>query len=265
MISHELIENAGLTEGESKVYLALLGIGQSTAGPIIKKSGVANSIIYKILDSLIEKGLVSFITKEKTKYFQAANPHKIVDYIEEKKEQLEEDKLKVESLLPQLIGLAKPSKGLSIQVFEGFKGFITAWETMYSKLGKGDEYHCFGGYVLQEERFHSYWKRDHIRRKKAGIKSRMLFNKGTLRETLENRNTFWECDSRYMPSDVKTPAFFTVFKDTTMIQLQTLKNVPGEELAVEKPVAIIIENKEIAETFDAYFMDYWKKSKPFRK
>ena len=61
-----LIREAGLTEGESKVYLALLKLDSSTSGPIIEESGVANSIIYRILDSLSEKGLVSYIIKEKT-------------------------------------------------------------------------------------------------------------------------------------------------------------------------------------------------------
>ena len=57
--------NLGLTEGEAKVYTALLGTGSSTVGPIVKASGVASSNIYDILERLIEKGLVSFIIKSK--------------------------------------------------------------------------------------------------------------------------------------------------------------------------------------------------------
>ena len=64
----------GLTEGETKVYLALSKLGSSTVGPIVKESKVAYSNIYDILNRLIEKGIVSFIIKQKTKYFQAASP-----------------------------------------------------------------------------------------------------------------------------------------------------------------------------------------------
>ena len=60
------LREAGLTEGEIKVYLALLELGSSTTGPIVDKSGISRSIIYQILEKLMEKGLVSFITKEKT-------------------------------------------------------------------------------------------------------------------------------------------------------------------------------------------------------
>jgi len=261
MIDHTLIENAGLTKGESKVYLALLKLGESTTGPIIEKSGVANSIIYRILEHLIEKGLVSFVIKEKTKYFQSTNPKKLLDYIDEKKEKLESNKTKIESLLPLLRGMSKPSEGISVQVFEGFKGFISAWEMMYSKLKKGDEYHSWGVYPVQEERFHLFWKRDHIKRKKAGFKSKILFNKGTDPSVLRNRNSYWGCDSRYMPSDIKTPAFFVVFKDVSIISLQTFKN---DKIQVEKPTSIVIIGKEIAQTFDAYFYELWNQSKLFK-
>ena len=78
----EQLQQLGLTEGESKVYEALLSLGSSTVGPIVKKSGVAYSNIYEILNRLLEKGFVSFVTKEKTKYFQAAEPTRIKDYLE---------------------------------------------------------------------------------------------------------------------------------------------------------------------------------------
>ncbi|MBS3167698.1 hypothetical protein J4216_01085 [Candidatus Woesearchaeota archaeon] len=41
-----ILREAGLTEGEIKVYLALLELGTSTSGPIVEKSGVARSIIF---------------------------------------------------------------------------------------------------------------------------------------------------------------------------------------------------------------------------
>ena len=37
----ETLERIGLTQGESRTYLALLGLGQTTTGPIVEKSGVS--------------------------------------------------------------------------------------------------------------------------------------------------------------------------------------------------------------------------------
>lgn len=147
----ETIQQAGLTQGEAKVYMALLKLGSSTSGPIVKESGVANSIIYRILDSLTEKGLASYIIKEKTKYFKAADPQKIINFIEEKKEKLEENKKSIEKILPQLLAMSQQPDETNVQIFEGFNGFITAWEICHSKLKKGDEYHSWGVYPIQEE------------------------------------------------------------------------------------------------------------------
>src|SRR3989338_6658768 len=104
------LREAGLTEGEIKVYLALLEIGLSTSGPIIEKSGIARSIIYQILEKLMHKGLVSQITKEKTHYYQASDPQKIIEYIEEKKQLLDLHKGEIQKLLPQLMAKAQSAR-----------------------------------------------------------------------------------------------------------------------------------------------------------
>jgi sugar-specific transcriptional regulator TrmB len=251
LIAH--IEEAGLTEGEAKVYLALLKLGSTTSGSIIEESKVANSIVYRILDNLIEKGLVSFIIKEKTKYFQADDPNKIIEYLEEKKNKIDESKTNISQIIPQLISLGETNNNTLVRVYEGFKGVQTAYEHYYSKLKKGEEVVSWGVYPEQDEKYHIYWQKDHIRRKKFGIKSKILFNQGTSLEILKNRNLYWGCDSRYMPSKIKTPSWFMVYSDTSLITLQSGKGVSVE-----------IVNKEIADSFRAYFDDLWDKSKPFK-
>ncbi len=205
------------------------------------------------------------IIKEKTKHFTAASPQRIIDYIEEKKEKLDEKKIAIEQLLPQLIALGtKSNEGTTAQIFEGFKGFLTAWEICYSKLKKGDEYHSWGVYPMQEERFHLYWQRDHEKRKKIGFKGKILFNQGTDKKILRNRNSYAGCEARYMPMDIKTLAWFVVYKDVVNISLQTQKTKDSDKNQIQKPISVVIKNQQIAETFDAYFQDLWAKSKPFR-
>jgi hypothetical protein len=248
------LKEAGLTDGEAKVYLALLKTGNTTVGPIIDESGVAHSIIYTILEKLVQKGLVSYIIKDKTKRFQAEPPRRLLDYIGERQSALEESKSRVAALLPQLELLRTMQTHSSVQMFEGFKGVQTAWELQYAKLKRGEEHHSWGVHAFQEERFHLYWQRDHIRRGKLGIGSKLMFNEGTDRKILENRNSYKGCEARYMPSGIKTPAWFVVYKDVTSIFLQ-----------LPEPMAVVIVNKEIAETFEAYFQDFWRGSKPFVK
>src|SRR3989338_6069103 len=247
------LKEAGLTEGEAKVYLALLKLGNSTTGPIIDESKIANSIIYRLLDNLIQKGLASYIIKDKTKYFQAAEPKKILEYIDERKQKLEESKDKIKMILPALLSLGDTNNESSVQLYEGFKGIQTAVEHYYQKAGNGEFIDSWGVYPIQEEKYHLYWQKDHQRRKKFGIKTRILFNQGTEKEILKNRNSYWGCDARYMPIPIKTKAWFLVYKNTVLITLQT-----GKELCVE------IVNQDIADTFKSYFDDLWAKTKPFK-
>ena len=246
------LKEAGLTEGEIKVYTALLELGSSTTGPIIEKSGIAKSIVYQILEKLIKKGIVSFILQEKTKHFQAAEPNKILDYIEERESRLSKNKKKVEDMLPQLLLLKKSAPESQVQIYSGMRGIQTVHEHTYLKLKPGEEYLYFGIYPIQEEKFHSYWKRDHKRREKTGILTRLLFNRGTKSKILQNRNSYKGCDARFMPSDIRTPSEILVYKDTTAIILQ------------QKPTfAIEIINQEIANSFKAYFEEFWKDTEPF--
>ncbi len=56
-----------------------------------------------------------------------------------------------------------------------------------------------------------------------------------------------------MPTDIKTPAWFGVYKDVTTSYLQ-----------VKDPVAIQIIDKEVSDSFQAYFEDFWNRSKPLK-
>ena len=253
-MNKEAFKQAGMTDGEIKVYLAMLEIGESTTGPIIEKSGIARSISYQILERLIEKGLASFIIKNNTRYYQAANPEKIVEYSKKEIEKAKENLIDIEKILPDLLEKQKTNPKSQATIYLGYKGIRTAHEGTYSKLKKGGEYLYLGVPAYQPDEQHIYWQKDHIRRAKAGINVRILCNKDVSPETLKNRNSYKGCDARYMETDVKTPAGFEIYADTIVIILQT-----PQQIAVE------IVNQDIADSFKAYFEDYWKKSKPFHK
>ena len=144
-----VLEKAGLTRGESLVYLALLEIGESTSGPVIEQSGVSGSKVYEILDRLAKKGLVSFVIKEKTKYFQASPPRRILDFLEEREKEISLNKRGIEKILPELEARRKvKEKTQSAQVFEGIEGIKTAFNLILENMEAGEEYH---GFSLGEE------------------------------------------------------------------------------------------------------------------
>src|SRR3989344_740573 len=248
------LKEAGLTEGEAKVYLALLELGSATTGPIVEKSGVARCIVYELLNKLVQKGLASYVIKEKTKHFQAASPSAILDFLEQRKRKLDENTKKIEELLPKFMALAESAKPAEARVYLGFRGTVAAHENTYKKIGKGEEFVSIGVPATQPEHYHAFWKRDHMRRAKAGIKTRILFHPKADRETLKNRNSYKGCQARYMPFEVNTPVWIMSYKDVRVLFLVSEK----------RPVAIEVANQEIADSFRAYFEDMWKRSKPFK-
>lgn len=248
------LKESGLTDGEIKVYLALLELGSSTTGPIVDKSGISRSIIYQILQKLMQKGIVSSVIKEKTAYFQASDPNKILEYIDRRQKEIDENRKKVEVLLPELLLKQKFAKKSEVNMYFGFEGIKTAAsEHLFAKLKRGEEFCYLGVYAHQLEKYHSYWQMDHRRRIQAGLTVRLLFNHDTDPKVLKNRNSFKGCDARYMLPGIKTPAWFMTYKDTTVIGLQS----PSE-------IAVEIINQDIADSFQVYFEEFWKKSEKFK-
>ena len=248
----KILENLGLTRGEIKVYFALIKLGASTSGPITDKSGVSRSKIYNILEKLMQKGIVSYVIKEKTKYYQAEDPIKIRDYADKKEKEFQEQKKQIDKLIPQLLlQQNKENDKNNIQIYKGFKGIQTITDKVYSRLKQGETFYDIGIPSHQEEKYHRYWQEeDHPKRIKLGIKVKMLFNPEAPRKTLKNRNQFWGCEARYMPINVETPSWFLIYKDVVVIILQE-----------EEPIAIEITNKHIAHSFKQYFEAFWKQSR----
>ena len=141
MVNNEMFNllKIGLTEGEAKVYLALSELGSSTVGPIVKKSSVAYSNIYDILNRLIDKGIVSFIIKNKTKYFQAAPPANLVDFLDKKEKQISEQKQSLQKIIPDLEKLQELHPKQEAEIFLGKKGLRTAYEKLSKNTTKDDE------------------------------------------------------------------------------------------------------------------------------
>src|SRR3989338_8385224 len=98
----KILEEIGLTPGEIKVYLALIGLGETTTGPIVDEARVSISKVYSILERLSKKGLVSHVVKNNVKYFKAADPNRLLIYLQEKEEHLKKQEQELKKFIPEL-------------------------------------------------------------------------------------------------------------------------------------------------------------------
>ena len=149
----ELFRKIGLTEGEIKVYLALLKLGETTIGAIGRESKVSKSKMYDILDKLIEKGFVGYIVRNGTKHFAANDPKMILEYIHKKKDEIEETGKQAEKILPEL-SLQRATMGAKklAEIYEGFHGLKAIREELIQTLKKGDQLLVLGAPKIANEK-----------------------------------------------------------------------------------------------------------------
>lgn len=153
----ETLANLGLSNKESKVYIALLQLEHTTVQWIAKKSGINRTTIYDILESLQKRGLARFYVKNESKYFVAADPEKLIEMEEEKirKEQVILENLK--KTLPEIRSIYNAKKiKPKIQFFDSTEHIEEMYQNMYCQENiKHDclEYASWSDYKLTEEIF----------------------------------------------------------------------------------------------------------------
>ena len=243
-----LFRNLGFTEGEINVYFALLELGESTTGPLIKKSGISGSKVYEILNKLIQKGLVGYITKEKTKYFQITSPSRILDYIDKKEKDLIEQKKEVEKILPVLEEKKNSLKNERESfVLEGFGGIKTFFRMLLDNLKKGEEYLTFTlGSDLEDKNVILFLEQYHRKREEKGIKVKILMNPNEKKYVKYFK--FKGFEIRYYKNPLPVGTF--IFGDY-------VANVKFSPV----PIVFIMKSKEVTESYKNFFLDLWNKAK----
>ena len=64
----KILEEIGLTQNESKVYLSLIELGSSSVTQIIQKSGLHRAVVYDLLERLLENQKNVFILMKQNEF-----------------------------------------------------------------------------------------------------------------------------------------------------------------------------------------------------
>ena len=243
MLLEELME-LGLSKNEAKVYLALLELGPTTTGPLIKKSRLYRVMVYDTLEHLLQKGLANYSLQRNRKVFQAENPQQIAELLKNKE-------LLAKSVVDQLqkIQTEKPLEKSAL-FYEGWKGIKAAQENYFKemKLGAGGEYLMVGASRSLHKRLDAFFNYFHERRSKLKIPAKLLFNENNW-QFGDLKKKYPPVQVRYMPAKVVTPSWVSMYKDMILIGV-----------AEEEPLAFFIKNKAVAESYRQYFYFMWEQS-----
>jgi len=243
MVNRSLFKEIGLTAWESQAYLALLEIGSSTTGPLVKKSEIPQSKIYSVLESLIKGGLVSYIIKGKVKYFQASDPKKILTLFKEKEKEIE----KVIQNIPS-------PRNSSVEMFEGLKAMKGSWASLVENSSKGEPVYGYSAGNYPEE-INEFWAFCHSRSRVAGLKDYLLITKSN-KEKFESPIDKEEKDkmskvTRY--SAISFPGDVGIFRNQVLLYNWT------------KPYKlIVITDENLAKEYKDFFLRLWDKSEKMK-
>ncbi len=249
----EILEKIGFTKGEIKVYFSLLGLSNSTSGPIILKSNVSRSKVYEILERLKEKGIVSESIKENTRYFQAASPERILDYIEEKEDSIKNQKEEFKKSLPELIQKQKyAEEKQEVKVYVGFEGIKTFYNEILKQLNEGDEYLAmtFSDISLNNKSIVLMFQKFHQKRSEKHAKARILCN---IKDRLTQQKMNYSDTALYE---------FRVTNQILPTGIAIVKDIVATFNWGKKPRVFAIICKENADQYRRFFYSVWHKSNP---
>ncbi len=245
-----ILEKIGLTRGEIKVYLALNKLGETTISPIVSESKVSKSKIYDILEKLIGKGLAGYIIKNGTKYFTANDPKMIIEYLRKQEDELLTAKKQVEQILPQLLlERATASHKKVAEIYEGFHGIKAIREELILKMHKGSTLLVLGAPKIANEKWEGWLLDFHKRRIARGIKMKIIYNANAA-EFGNVRKKMHLTAVKYLPDKLVSPNWIDIFDDAVLFTI-----------ILSTPIAFIVRDKELAESFRSYFEIMWKHSK----
>ncbi|HLC32370.1 MAG TPA: helix-turn-helix domain-containing protein [Candidatus Nanoarchaeia archaeon] len=245
-MNEQFLQDIGLTPGEVRIYLALLSLGQTSSGPIIKESGISSSKVYEILDKLMQKGLASVIIKNKVKYFQATSPAKLRNYLADKSVRLEKEQQQLEKYMPSLLAaFGQKQVAQDAQFFSGKSAIKTMLWDLISDAKPAEDYLFFGGTGEQyAEALQSvYSAYDKLRTEKK------LSVRGIISHTQRKSvPKGYHAPVRYVT--FPTPSNIGIFRDKVAIQSWT-----------EPPIAILITSANIAQQMRDFFESAWDSAK----
>ena len=125
-----------LSKSEATTYLALLNTGPTTAGEIIRRTGLHRAVVYASFDKLIDRNLVMKFEKRKIAHFQALSPERLTEYA---KSLL----ASAEAIVPSLSNLVAQNP-TEITVHEGLEAYRNFWLDVQERMPAGSTQYVAG-------------------------------------------------------------------------------------------------------------------------
>ena len=245
------LEKIGLTKPEARIYLALIELKESQTGTLCKKSKIASSNLYPILDSLIKKGFATYRIQNNIKVFMPSNPEIIKNIFMQKQKEIVEEGKEIENLVSSLKNIQSEKDSFSkYKYFEGISGVHSIWVGLTEEiknLPKNETILMYTGVRKAYESMLGLYEEFHRIRLKNKIKYKIIY---PLEETKVSKKRKKQlAEVRF--AKLENEAEWGVMGNKFFIQYITKK----------VPRGFLIEDEIFANTFKQVFNQVWKQAK----
>lgn len=239
-----LLEQFGLSDKESALYVALLELGQADVAAIAAKANVKRPTAYVLLDTLKDKGFVSLQDGAGRKY-QAEDPRKLLAYEKTKVAQLEK-------ALPGMLGLASTSElKPGTRFFTGVEGIKAVYEESLLQPA-GSEILAIGNAEAVERSIEGFQNWYIKRRVQNGISMRAIIPATPDGLQVAARNAQELRETRLLePNDFTEPVEVNIYGN----------KVSAVSFVENELIGVIIESKVLANVHRQLFELLWNNAK----
>ncbi|MDX9893502.1 MAG: helix-turn-helix domain-containing protein [Patescibacteria group bacterium] len=137
------LKQAGLSKEQAEIYELLIKKGPQKAGKISQKTTLKRGLVYKILEQLVDFGLVEKIEKEgQIATFIPAHPLKLRELAQKQEQQAKDAQLALAGVLPSIISDFNLVSGKpGVRFFEGASGLKQIYDDILATLKNSETFY----------------------------------------------------------------------------------------------------------------------------
>jgi len=239
-----VLQKLGLAKNESQIYLLLLRRGEQNVSQISERSKIHRRNVYDSLRRLSQRGLVIEIQERRESFFQAVDPEKLQEIIDEKQTSLTE----VMPEMSQLFQRTPPQQATLI--YRGIEGWKNC---MRDIIRIGEDYYCIagkGGWM--DPRLTGFFPSFIRDLNKAKVKCHVLFDH---KIKVENHPILSHVGKnyRFLPNNCLSTASIEIFGDRVCLVTNIHFGALEEEFYFT-----VIANRDLADSFKSWFKVMWQ-------
>jgi len=237
----KILQELGLNEKESKVYLSCLSLGPSSILNISKKSKIKRTTVYSIIEELKNKGLIFITIDVFKKKYEAQNPNKLMLLLEEKRE-------KLNNILPFLENIYKSeNSNTKIYYYENIKNIKNLYLDLLKEVKNGDDYFVITNQKIWLKQDVKFFKNFIEKRSKLNLNLKILMQNSEISKKYKKFEKNYNQQVKILPEKIFLENNIVITNHKIIIHTLNSKNS-----------AIIIKDKSIINTQKELFNLIWK-------